>query len=309
VAFTPISGMSWNNMVGADGAIPDNSGNLVDFNVVSPGYFRTMETRFIAGRDFNDHDRSTSPKVAIVNQAFARRLFGNAGPIGHTFRYAGDAGQTVPSYQIIGLVANTKLRQLREDFKPIAYFDTDQNEDPVATTTFVIRMSGSPAGLMNRARTALASVNPSIGVEFRPLSAQLKESLLRESLLATLSGGFGFLAASLAALGLYGVIAYMVARRANEIGVRIALGANRAAVIRLVLREAVLLLAAGIVAGAVFAWWAGRGAATLLFGLQPRDISTLAGAILLLAVIGLLAAWFPARRAGTLDPAAALRST
>ncbi len=162
---------------------------------------------------------------------------------------------------------------------------------------------------MDGARTTIAAVNPSIGIEFRPLSAQLKESLLRESLMATLSGGFGFLAASLAALGLYGVMAYMVAKRANEIGVRIALGADRAGVIRLVLREAVLLLAAGMIAGAVGAWWAGKEAATLLFGLQARDISTLAGAMALLAIIGLLAAWFPARRAGRLDPAAALRST
>jgi len=309
VAFTPLGGSTWNNMVGADNAVAEGMGNLVDFNVVSPGYFRTMETRFIAGRDFNDRDLLMSPKVAIVNQAFARRLFGNANPLGHTFHYAADAGQVAPSYQIVGLVANTKLRQLREDFGPIAFFDTDQNEKPGTTSTFVIRMSGSPARLMNGARTAIASVNPSIGIEFKPLSAQLKESLLRESLMATLSGGFGFLAASLAALGLYGVMAYMVAKRANEIGVRIALGADRAGVIRLILREAVLLLAAGMIAGTVFALWAGKEAATLLFGLQPRDISTLAGAMLLLAIIGLLAGYFPARRAGALDPAAALRST
>lgn len=127
--------------------------------------------------------------------------------------------------------------------------------------------------------------------------------------MATLSGGFGFLAASLAALGLYGVIAYMVAKRANEIGVRIALGADRSGVIRLVLREAVLLLASGMTVGAIFAWWAGKGSASLLFGLQPRDISSLAGAMLLLAIIGLLAGYLPARRAGALDPASALRSS
>ena len=308
-AFTPLGGSSWNNMVAADNGIAENSGNLVDFNVVSPGYFHTMETRLIAGRDFNDRDFPTSPKVAIVNQAFARRLFGAANPIGHTFHSAADAGQVAPSYQIIGVVANTKFRQLREDFGPMAYFDTEQDENPGTTTTLVIRMSGSPARFVNAARTTVASLNPSMGIEFKPLSAQLKDSLLRESLMATLSGGFGFLAASLAALGLYGVIAYMVARRANEIGVRIALGADRAGVIRLVLREAVLLLGAGMIAGVIGAWWAGKEAAALLFGLQPRDISTLTGAMLLLAIIGLLAGYFPARRAGTLDPAAALRST
>ena len=309
VAYVPIGGSSWNNNVGADNAMAEGSGNMADFNVVSPGYFRTMEIRFIAGRDFNDRDRPMSPKVAIVNQAFARRLFGDVDPIGHTFHYAADAGQTVPSYQIIGLVANTKIHQLREDFGPMAFFDTDQDEKPGTTTTFVIRMSGSPARLVDGARTVAALVNPSIGIDFKPLSAQLKESLLRESLMATLSGGFGFLAASLAALGLYGVMAYMVAKRSNEIGVRIALGADRGGVIRLILREAVLLLAAGMIVGAVFAWSVGKEAASLLFGLQARDIPTLAGAMLLLAIIGLLAGYFPARRAGTLDPAAALRST
>ena len=170
-------------------------------------------------------------------------------------------------------------------------------------------VSGPPTRLMDAVRTTIASVNPSIGIQFTPLSTQLRESLVRESLMATLSGGFGFLAASLAALGLYGVMAYMVAKRANEIGVRIALGADRAGVIRLILREAVMLLAAGTIAGAVFAWWAGKEAASLLFGLQPHDLSTLGGAVVLLAIIGLLAGYLPARRAGTLDPAVALRST
>ncbi len=131
VAFTPLGGSSWNNVVASDSALAENSANLVDFDVVSPGYFHTMETRFIAGRDFDEHDRVASPKVAIVNQAFARRLFGAASPIGHTFHWAADAGQTAPSYQIIGLVANTKIRQLLgEDFGPMAFFDTNQDEKP-----------------------------------------------------------------------------------------------------------------------------------------------------------------------------------
>ncbi len=281
VGFTPISGSGWSNMVGADGAVAENSGNLVDLNVVTPGYFRTMETRLIAGRDFNDRDRVASPKVAVVNQAFARRLFGGGNPVGHTFRYAADAGEAAPSYQIIGLVANTKVRQLREDFRPIAFLDADQNEKPGPRTTFVIRMSGSPARLMDGVRTTILSVNPSIGIEFTPLSEQLRESLLRESLMATLSGGFGFLAASLAALGLYGVMAYMVAsKRANEIGVRIALGADRAGVIRLVLREAVLLLAAGMIAGAVFAWWAGNTAANFCLDCRLAIFPRLAALLL-----------------------------
>jgi len=171
----------------------------------------------------------------------------------------------------------------------------------------VLRMAGSPGQLMNAAKTTVAAISPSIGIEFRSFSAQLQESLLRERLMATLSGGFGFLAGLLATLGLYGVIAYLVARRRNEIGVRIALGADRARVIRLVLSEAILLLSVGLVTGVVLALWAGRAAATLLFGLQPHDVVSLVAASVLLATITLVASYVPARRAAALDPMAALR--
>jgi putative ABC transport system permease protein len=168
-------------------------------------------------------------------------------------------------------------------------------------------MAGSPGQLMNAAKTTIMAKSPSMGIEFRSFSAQLQESLLRERLMAMLSGAFGFLAGLLATLGLYGVIAYMVARRRNEIGVRIALGADRARVIRLVLSEAVLLLAVGLVAGIVLALWAGRAAATLLFGLQAHDVVSLVAASMLLATITLVASYVPARRAAALDPMAALR--
>jgi ABC-type antimicrobial peptide transport system permease subunit len=147
-----------------------------------------------------------------------------------------------------------------------------------------------------------------MGIEFRPFSAQLQESLLREQLMANLSGGFGLLAGLLATLGLYGVISYMVARRRNEIGVRIALGADRAGVIRLVLREAILLLGIGLVSGCVVALWVGKAAAALLFGLEPQDPVSLITASSLLAIIALIASYVPARRAAGLDPMVTLRS-
>jgi ABC-type antimicrobial peptide transport system permease subunit len=160
---------------------------------------------------------------------------------------------------------------------------------------------------MSAAKNSVAEMSPSIGIEFRPFSVQLQESLLRERLMATLSGGFGILAGLLATLGLYGVIAYMVARRRNEIGVRIALGADRARVVRLVLRESILLLAIGLTAGIAIALWSGRAAASLLFGLQPSDPVSLAGAVALLSVIALTASYGPARRAAAIEPMAALR--
>jgi putative ABC transport system permease protein len=146
-----------------------------------------------------------------------------------------------------------------------------------------------------------------MGVEFRSFSAQIQESLLREQLMAMLSGAFAILAVLLATLGLYGVIAYMVARRRSEIGVRMALGADRGKVIGLVLRETMILLAAGLLVGGALSYWAGKGAATLLYGLQPYDAVSLISAIVMLAIAGLIASYAPARRAAGLDPMNALR--
>src|SRR5260370_19709118 len=161
---------------------------------------------------------------------------------------------------------------------------------------------------MNDAKAAVLAMNSSMGIRFRLLSAQLEESLLRERLMATLSGGFGFLAGLLAMLGLHGVIAYMVARRRKEIGVRIALGADPTSVVRLVLREALLPLGSGLAIGVVMARWAGQGAATLLFGLQPHDAVSLMAARALLTAIALIASYVPARRAAALDPITTLRN-
>src|SRR5439155_12032329 len=171
----------------------------------------------------------------------------------------------------------------------------------------VLRSKASMVELMAAVKTSVAEVSPAIGIEFHTLTGQLRDSLLRERLMATLSGGFGLLAGLLATLGLYGVISYMVARRRNEIGVRVALGADRGRVIWLVLREAGLLLAVGLTAGAVIALWAGRAAATLLFGLQPHDPATMIAAMALLAAAALAASYGPARRAAALEPMVALR--
>jgi len=307
VWFTPMSGSGWNNDVGPDGAIAAGSGKESFFNRVGPGYFRTLGTALMAGRDFDDRDTLTSPKVAIVNEAFARKFFGGKNPVGHTFHQEAEAGKPEPLIQIVGLVKNTKYYELREDFKPIGFVPIAQDDDPGPGATFVLRMAGSPGALMSAVKTSVASVSPAMGIEFRPLSAQLQDSLLRDRLMAALSAGFGLLAGLLATLGLYSVIAYMVARRQNEIGVRMALGAGRSQVIRLVLREAMLLLAVGLLAGIVIALWAGRAAATLLFGLRPYDPISLVAAIALLSAIAMAASYAPARRAAALEPMIALR--
>jgi predicted permease len=304
VAWTPVSQAGWDETTwdGSNGAKVD-----VLYNRTGPGYFKTMDTAFLAGRDFDDRDDLTAPKIAIVNEAFAQKIFGGGNPIGRTFRVQGQAGKPDPMYQVVGLVRNTKYYELREDFRPIAFLPLTQDENPDTDTTYVMRTSASIGPFLRAATAAVAEVNPGLGIQFTILSTQLKESLMRERLMATLAGAFGLLAGSLAVLGLYGVVAYMVARRRNEIGVRIALGAGRGRVIRLVLREAAVLLGVGLAVGVGLSLWAARAAISMLYDLKPYDPVTLGGAVLLLATVALIASYAPARRASRLDPMDALR--
>jgi predicted permease len=305
VDMTPVSGSGWDQNVYAEGS----TGPRVDglFNRSGPGYFRTMGTSFVAGRDFDEHDNLTAPKVAIVNEEFARKIFPGQNPVGRSFRREESGDKQDALFLIIGLVRNTKYYELREDSQPIAFVPEGQDEEPGPGANFVLRTNAPLGEFYRNAEGAIAEFNPNIGVEFHVLTTQIKESLTRDRLMAVLAGAFGFLAALLAVLGLYGVIAYMVAKRRNEIGVRIALGASRGQVIGLVLREAVLLLAIGLAVGVGFALWAGKAAASLVYGLKPRDPVTLSGAIVLLAVVALLASYGPALRASRLQPMDALR--
>jgi len=308
VGATPVSGGSWDQSVGPDGERAADSGKTAFLNRTAPGYFRTMGTRVLAGRDFDERDTVTSPKVAIVNEVFARKYFGGANPVGHTFHLDERAGKAESLYQIVGMVANTKYRELREEFRPLAFFPVGQEANPAPGATFVLRVAGSPTPVMGRVKTAAAEMNASIGIEMRPFSVQLSESVLREKLMATLSGGFGLLAGMLSMLGLYGVIAYMVARRRNEMGVRMALGAGRGHVVGLVLREAVVLLGIGLAAGVGLVLWVGKAATALLYGLAANDVWSLGGAGVLLMAVALVASYVPARRAAGVDPMLALRN-
>ncbi len=304
--FTPVSGSGWNNDIGVDGPAAA-SGKEAWFNLAGPGYFQTLGVRLLAGRDFNERDDASSPKVAIVNETFARKHFGTDAVVGRTFRREAPAGQPEPVYEIVGIVQNTKYYEIREEFRPIGFFPTAQNTDPGPGATYVVRLAGSPSGIVQRIKAAVAEVHPVMSMEFRSFSAQIEESLLRDRLMAVLSGGFAVLAVLLAVLGLYGVVSYMVARRRSEIGLRIALGAGRGQVVALVLRETAWLLGAGVVVGALIALWAGRAAASLLYGLQPHDAMSIAAATGLLAISALLASYAPAHRAASLEPMAALR--
>jgi len=305
VDMTPVGGGGWDQNAWE----PGYGGPRLDvmFNRSGPGYFRTMGTSFVAGRDFDEHDNLSAPNVAIVNEQFARQIFQGKNPIGRTFRREEFGDHPDSQFLVVGLVRDTKYYELREDFRPIAYVPEAQNEEPGTDANFVLRTNAPLGEFYHNAEAAVAGIHPGLGVDFTVLTTRIKQSIMRDRLMAALAGAFGLLAGLLAVLGLYGVIAYMVARRRNEIGVRIALGASRGRVIALVLREAILLLAIGLMLGAALAAWAGQAAASLVYGMKPRDPLTLGGACALLAIVALLASYGPARRASRLQPMAALR--
>ena len=207
--------------------------------------------------------------MAIVNEEFARKYFHGINPVGHTFHLEQGAGKPEPLLQIVGLVRNTKYYDVKEEFKPLGFFPVAQDEHPGPGMNVVIRLAASPGPIIRGAKTAIAGVSSSISMQIKPLSAQLADSMRGDRAMAILSGVFGALAAFLATLGLYGVMSYMVARRRKEIGVRMALGADRRRVIQLVLKEAVLLLAIGLPTGAALSLWTAELAHKLLFGVQP----------------------------------------
>ncbi len=302
--IVPLSGFGWNDDVIVDGK-PNPA--LVWMSHVQPGYFKTMGTPLVGGRDFNEQDNASSPKVAIVNQEFAKRILGTENPIGKTFKVDVYNGEKQPEWEIVGLVRNTKYDDLKKAFAPIAYYPQMQDDKPDNSGSIIVRSSGDVQPLVAALRHTMGKINPEIAIDFHVLDKDVKDSLLRERLLAVLSGFFGALAVVLATVGLYGVIAYMVARRTNEIGIRMALGAAPRQILAMVLGEAGKLLVVGVAVGIVLALAAGRSAATLLFGLKPYDPVMLLAASAGLAMVAVAATLVPARRAAKLEPMAALR--
>lgn len=301
----PVTGQGWNNTVDIPNSAIKN--RVANFNRVSPAYFRTMGTPLLAGRDLNDGDTLKSPQVAVVTEAFARQYLSGASPIGRTFGVAQQSGKPNEEYQIVGLVKDMKYTDLREEFTPIVYLAEAQDTEPGTTLRVLIRSEEPLPVLAASVKRALAEANPAIILRLRVFQTIIREGMLRERLMATLSGFFGFLAAILAMIGLYGVISYMVIRRRNEIGVRIALGASARNILSLIMREAATLLAIGLAIGTVLALLAAKAASALLFGLKPSDLFTMVAAVTGLAAVALAASFLPARRAAALDPMRALR--
>ena len=236
------------------------------------------------------------PKSPSSTRSSHAKYFGGKNPVGHTFHLEAEAGKTEPLFQIVGLVKNTKYYDSAKISVPSASFPPHRAKIPDRASTLSSASQVPPGAVINNTKAAIAEISPTIAFEFKSFSQQLEDSLLRERLMATLSGAFGILAVALATVGLYGVISYLVTRRRSEIGIRIALGADCGRVIFLVLREAMLLLGIGVVVGVLISVWVGRTAATLLYGLKPYDPVSLIGACLLLAGIALAASYVPARR-------------
>jgi putative ABC transport system permease protein len=292
---SPVNGNSSN-----DGVLADNNTTAGDSweEHISPGYFQTMETPILAGRDFSENDSAKSPKVAIVNQAFVKKfLAGSKNPIGKQFRIKEPPGRPEPLYSVVGVVENSVYNDMHEPFVPVMYLPRAQNGHPDIYVTFLIRSRVGMASLADSVKNAVAGVNPEIDVQFKLLRTQIRDSLVQDELMATLCGFFGLLAVLLAAIGLYGVISYTVAQRTNEIGIRMALGAQRAGIVELILGEVAVLIGIGIAIGGGLALAGGRAAGSLLFGLKSDDPLTLALAVFILAAIGLAASFLPARRA------------
>jgi putative ABC transport system permease protein len=307
VRILPLTGSGTDNVVWREGS--DRSRGIRSyFNWVSQDYFRTMETPFLAGRDFDSRDTTHTLPVAIVNQAFARQLGLGANPVGQSFRRESTPSDPEMDFEIVGLVADTQYRDIHAGEPPIIYLATSQ-ELRFANywVQILIRSSLPPAELTPQVRRAVAELNPAISVEFDGFSNILRNDSQRERLMATLSGFFGLLGVLLASVGLYGVLSYIVVRRTNEIGIRMTLGADRREIVGMVLREAAFVLVCGAGAGVALLLIAGRAARSLLFGLRPSDPLTLGAAVLLLAIVALAASYLPAQRAARLDPMTALR--
>ena len=321
--YAPMSGDSWNNGIRVEGqpepGAKDDTG--AGFARVMPGFFDTLGSEIVAGRAITDEDTATTRKVALINESFAKRFFKNQNPIGQHFgpdkiKYSGN-------YEIVGVVRDIRYMTwgLKEPVRPMYWVpeaQTMQYDDPAYNSgeisshylnNIVIWAPGNPPGMEERVRKALAGIDPNLVLySVDPYSKVVAGDFQQENMIATLTTLFGVLGLVLAAVGLYGVMAYTVQQRTSEIGVRMALGADRKRVIEMVLRGAFLQIGIGLALGIPTAIGAGKLMSDQLFGVKPWDPGMLALAALMLGVAALLATAIPARRAAGVEPMTALRN-
>jgi predicted permease len=305
--FAPISGGGWDGSFVVEGHPPAGSqDNISHVNSVGVDFFKTFRTPVVLGREFNQRDTGTSPRVVVVNQAFAQYYFPDRSPLGEWVAFEGPERDS--HYQIVGVVKDAKYESLRHDFPRTIYMMNAQVPPGPDSYTFAVRTEGGMATAVQAIRTALAHVDS----ELRPVSVlsledHVARSLLQERMLATLAAFFGALALLLGAVGIYGTMAFQVARRRREIGIRMALGANEASVIGMVLAQTARLTLAGCAIGAAAGLALTRAAETILFGVRPNDPPTFIAATAGLLLIALAAAYLPGRSAARTNPIETLR--
>ena len=301
------SGWSDNSDMKVDGKLPEvaNGGSrTVRSNVVGPEFFTTLGVPVLAGRDFNSSDTETSPHVGVINEEFAKRFFPNQNPIGHHIGPTGIDWQMT----VVGVVKDHKYRSIDETPIPMAWYMYSQI--PVLGQMQVeLRVAGDPLAILPSAGKVVRQMDPNLPL-IQPMTqrAQFDTTVSRQSLFARLGGFFALLAVVLVATGLYGTLAYRVSNRTVEIGVRIAVGAQRSQVIWMVLRDSLILTAAGVAAGVPLSLLVGKALTSSLYGVKPFDIVSYAFAALMVAVVATAASAVPARRAASIDPLTALRS-
>jgi putative ABC transport system permease protein len=301
-----LSGNEWDNGITIEG-YQAKVGEDMDphFNSASPGYDKALGLHVLAGRWFTDRDLADAPRVAVVNESLARHYFGDNRAVGRRLGLGTDPGTPIDT-EIIGVVNDTRYEGLRDDIPRLVYVAAQQA--PQGSQWFYVRTERDPESTMSAVRAALRELEPNLPVTyFKTLERQLEESLVTERMIATLSTGFGALATLLAVIGLYGVMAFLVTRRAREIGIRMALGALPGNVLWLVMREVLALVAAGILVGAPAAIALAWLVRSQLYGVEPADPLSVALGIGLLAAVSLLAGYVPARRAANYDPVRVLR--
>ncbi len=304
--FTDVAQLSMGNRSDsfhAAGINPSGPEPSVDLYMVTPGYFETMGIPRLAGRDIGNESAS-APKVAVVNQAFVHDVFHDENPIGRRIEGGG------ASYQVIGVVGNTKSRALGEALRPVLYRSLAQSvaSDPSFLGYSLLVRTSDEAGTASAVRNIIHSLDPSMAIfNAETMRAHLRDALFLPRLAGTLFGVFGIVGLVLASVGLYGVMSYSVSRRTREIGIRIALGAQLAAVQRLVVRQGMLLTGIALALGLPAAWMAAKFSSTFLYGIHPHDLATFTLVPVLLAFVALLACGIPARRAARVDPQTVLR--
>ena len=320
--YSTLEGNNWGEGVWIQGHPEPVSGDDIfsSWDRVSPRFFETIGQPVIRGRGIAEQDTATSRMVAVVNQRFVQKFFPKEDPIG---RHFGTSGQeSAADYEIVGIVADAKYVNPRDParpmyFRPLTQLNTRLKEGSAIMgenrslfpNSITIQFIGESAALESTVRRTLASINPNLGIEdFRSLDQQVADNFNQERLITRLTGLFGLLAVALASVGLYGITAYSVARRTNEIGVRMALGANRSNVIAMVMRRAIVLVAIGLAVGIPVSLVGGRLMRSQLYGVSIYDPLTLAGAVLVLGASAALAGFIPARRAASIEPMHALRT-